>query len=99
VPREAIEQGLERAGWEMDHGFSGHMVIGNNGDLSILIPSQAWQGAVPEYELYDAQRNVVCRVGVIPTPLRAGMLLEEHGEDAFVVDEKEAWATSSTNCY
>jgi len=52
-----------RAGWEVDYGCLGHLVIGNAGDLSILIPSEPWQGAPPIYELYDAQRNIVCRVG------------------------------------
>ncbi len=97
MENETIEQELARTGWEMDYGFWGHLIIGNAGNLSILAPSQAWRGAAPEYELYDAQRNVVCRVRVIPTPLRAGMLLEEHGECAFkdaFVDEQE-WATST----
>ncbi len=93
MEKEAIEQELVRTGWEVDYGFSGHLIIGNAGDLSILTPSQTWQGAaVAEYELYDAHKNIVCRVGMIPTPLRAGMLLEEHGEDAFAGDQQE-WAT------
>ena len=98
MQREAIEQELEKAGWALDYGFSGHLIIGNSGDLYILFPYHMWQGANPQYELYDAQRNVACRVGSIPTPLRAGMLLEEHGEDAFA-DEHEGWLTSSTNYY
>ena len=94
--REAIEQELVRAGWEVDDGFSGHLLIGNAGDLSILTPwGDKWSAAAPQYELYDVQRNVDCRVGVIPTPLRARMLLEEHGESAFV-DEEEEWVTTST---
>jgi hypothetical protein len=90
VKKEAIEQEVARAGWEVDIGFSGHLIIGNAGDLSILTPSQAsWQDAPPPvYELYDAQRNIVCRIGVVPTPLRAEILLEEHGEYA-PVDELE----------
>lgn len=95
MEKEAIEQELVKTGWEVDYGFSGHLVIGNAGDLSILTPSQAWQDAVAKYELYDAHRNVVCRVEVIPTPLRAGMLLEEHGEDAFADDQQE-WAAPAT---
>jgi hypothetical protein len=97
VENEAIEQELARAGWEMDYGFSGHLIIGNAGDLSILAPPQAWWSATPEYELYDVQRNIACRVGVIPTPIRAEILLEEHGAEAFE-DELE-WATSSTTNY
>jgi hypothetical protein len=96
VEKEAIEQEVMRAGWEVDYGFLGHLIIGNAGDLSILTPSQAWQGAPPVYELYDAQRNIACRTRVIPTPLRAEMLLEEHGEYTPVVDDVE-WDTSSMN--
>jgi hypothetical protein len=89
VEKETIEQEMVRAGWEVDYGFLGHLIIGNTGDLSILIPSEVWQGARPMYELYDAHRNIVCRVGVIPSPLQARMLLEEHGEYALVAKEEE----------
>jgi signal transduction histidine kinase len=88
VEREAIEQEVMRTGWEVDYGFSGHLIIGNAEDLSILTPSQAWRSAAPEYELYDAQRHIACRVEMIPTPLQARMLLEEHGEPAFVEEEE-----------
>ena len=94
MEKEAIEQALARAGWEVDYGFSGHLTIGNAGDLSILAPPRDRRGAVPEYEIYDAQRNIACRVEVIPTPIRAGMLLEEHGVDTLLVEEV-GWTTSS----
>ena len=87
--KEAIEHELERAGWKVDDGFSGHLLIGSAEDLSILAPWEDRWGAAPEYEIYDAQRDVVCRVGVIPTPLQARMLLEEHGESAFI--DAEVW--------
>ena len=93
---EAIEKEVVEAGWDLDYGFLGHLIIGNAGDLAILIPSEAWQGARPEYELYDTQRNTVCRVGVIPSPLQARMLLDEHGEPTPVAEAEEEWA-SSTN--
>ena len=85
--REAVEQELERAGWAVDHGFWGHLIIGSAENLSILAPCKDGQivGA-PEYELYDALRNVVCRVKAVPLPLRAQTLLEEHGEDAFAAN-------------
>src|SRR3954471_17062000 len=60
--KEAIEQTLVAADWEVDGGFSGHLLIGNAGDLSILTPWWAWRGADPECELYDVQRNLVCQV-------------------------------------
>lgn len=100
--KEAIEQELERTGWAIDHSFSGHLIIGNSGDLSILAPWSSDEQflASPEYELYDARRNIVCRVRVIPMPLRAKMLLEEHGEDAFLdkqEQEQQEWAPFSTS--
>ena len=82
--KEAIEQTLVTAGWEVDGGFSGHLLIGNAGDLSILTPWWAWRGADPEYELYDVQRNLVCQVEAVPTPTQARRLIEEHGESVFV---------------
>ena len=88
MEREAIEQEVMRTGWEVDYGFSGHLIIGNADDLSILSPSQDRRSGVPEYELYDAQRNIACRVERVPTPLQARMLLEEHGEPAFVREEE-----------
>jgi hypothetical protein len=71
---------LGRAGWEVDGSFSDHLTIGNAGNLCVLIPEQSWQGADPVYELYDVEKNTACWVRMIPTPLRAAMLLEQHGE-------------------
>jgi hypothetical protein len=88
--REAIEQNLISAGWEVDGGFSEHLLIGNAGELSILIPWWARRDAEDaEYELYDAQKNRVCRIEAVPTPLQARMLLEEHGESAFLQEGVE----------
>jgi hypothetical protein len=93
VSKGAIAEELKRAGWEVDYGFSGHLLIGNAGELSLLIPWWVWQDANPEYELYDVQRNLVCRVGTIPRPVYAAMLIEEHGEPAAGAEEDEAaWA-------
>jgi hypothetical protein len=39
-----------------------------------------WETGEPTYELYDAGRNVSYWVHEIPTPERATVLLEEHGE-------------------
>jgi hypothetical protein len=91
VDREAIEQELEKAGWDLDYGFSGHLVIGSAGDLSILTPWTDVQDVTPQYyELYDAHRNLACRVGTIPYPLRAQMLVEEYGE--LLWTEEAEWA-------
>lgn len=78
--REAIERELASAGWRVDDGFAGHLLVGNAGELSVLVPWRVWRGANPAYELYDVEKHVACWVRMIPTPLRARMILEEHGE-------------------
>ena len=78
--REILEQELARADWKIDNSFSEHLAIGNPGSLCILGPEQSWQGADPVYELFDVDKNTACRVQRISTPLRAAMLLEQHGE-------------------
>ena len=80
MDRELLEQELARAGWEVDGSSSEHLAIGNAGNLSVLIPERSWQGADPVYELYDVRKNTACWVRMIPTPFRAVMLLEQHGE-------------------
>jgi hypothetical protein len=78
--QEDIEQGLADAGWELDGSFWGHLIIGYDGDLSILIDLRSWDGNYPAYELYDALRHLSYWVKEIPTPERAARLLKEHGE-------------------
>jgi hypothetical protein len=80
VDREAIEQQLVEAGWEVDGSFAELLAIGNAEEISILVPQWAWQDGMPLYELYDVEKNVACWVWVIPTPLQGAMLLEEYGE-------------------
>jgi hypothetical protein len=80
VDRAALEREVARVGWVLDGGFSEQLIIGNAGDMCILIPERSWQGADPEYELYNIDKNVACWVRVIPTPFFAAMLLQEHGE-------------------
>ena len=79
MDREILEQELARAGWKLDGTFAEHLIIGNAGTLCVLIPERSWQGADPVYELYDVRKNTACWVRMIPTPLRAAMLLEQHG--------------------
>jgi hypothetical protein len=47
VEREAIEQEVMRGGWEVDYGFSGHLIIGNAEDLSILTPLRIGEARLP----------------------------------------------------
>jgi hypothetical protein len=80
----------------VDYGFSGYLLIANAGALSLLTPWWALHNPDDaEYELYDVQRDLACRVGTIPTPLQAGMLLEEHGEPSSSAEQEGAaeWAS------
>jgi hypothetical protein len=80
VTREEIERGLVDAGWELDGSFSDYLIVGEDGDLSILVPQWAWGMDDPLYELCDGEREITYWVREIPTPQQATMLLEEHGE-------------------
>jgi hypothetical protein len=35
---EEIEHGIVDAGWELDGSFSDHLLVGEDGELSILVP-------------------------------------------------------------
>ncbi len=77
---EEIEQSFTSAGWGIDDGFSGHLVVGYSGDtLSILFYPEMLRNEDPVFEILDHMRNVTYWVREIPTPRQAGELLEEHG--------------------
>ncbi len=79
MTREEIEQGFIDAGWELDGGFSEHLIIGENGDQSIVAHRWAWGSEDPVFELSSKERDLTYWVREIPTPRQAGELLEEHG--------------------
>jgi hypothetical protein len=79
VTKEEIEQRFVEAGWELDGGFSGHLVVGEDSDLYLLAHRRAWGAKEPVFELSDTERNLTYWVNVIPTPKEAKELLEEHG--------------------
>jgi hypothetical protein len=79
VSREEIEQALVDAGWELDGSFSDYLLVGEDGDLSILVPRWVWEIDDPVYELCDGEREITYWVREVPTPQQAAMLLEEHG--------------------
>ena len=79
MTRGEIEQDFVEAGWEIDGGFSDHLLIGEDGDLSILAPRWVWGTDDPVFELCDRERNVSYWVREIPTPRQAALLLDEHG--------------------
>ena len=79
--REAIEQRFTRAGWEIDSSFSEYLIIGSNSNsLSILAYAQAREPEDSIFELIDHERNLTYGVQQIPSPQRAGKLLQEHGQ-------------------
>lgn len=80
VDQEKIERGFVDAGWQLDGGFSEHLVIGNDDNLSILANLRFWERDAPIYELYDVERHLSYWVKEVPTPQRAATLMEEHGE-------------------
>jgi hypothetical protein len=78
--KEEIEQSFLEAGWELDGSFSGHLVVGEDSELSILAHRQAWASEDPMFELCDSERNLVYWVKGIPTPAKARQMLDEHGK-------------------
>jgi len=78
--KERIDRKLEEAGWSTDGTFSEHLTIGESGDLCVLVHRSTWVTDEPAYELYDVGRHVSFWVHEVPTPERAAVLLEEHGE-------------------
>ena len=79
MSRKEIEQALVDAGWELDGSFSDYLLVGEDGDLSILVPRWVWEIDEAVYELCDGEREITYWVREIPTPQQAAMLLEEHG--------------------
>jgi len=72
VDRAALEREVASAGWVIESGYSENLIIGNAGDLCILLPERSWQGADTEYELYDVEKNVACWVRAIHNTLLCG---------------------------
>jgi hypothetical protein len=58
VTQQEIEQAFVDAGWELDGSFSDYLLVGEDGDLSILVPQWAWEIDDPLYELCDGEREI-----------------------------------------
>ena len=71
---------MASAGWVIESGFSEQLIVGNAGNLCILLPERSWQGTDTEYELYDVEKNVARWVRAMPTPYYAARLLQECGQ-------------------
>ena len=80
LSKDKIDRELAQAGWETDGSFSGYLAIGESGDLCVLVHRSAREADEPAYELYDADKHLSYRVREVPTPERAAVLLEGHGE-------------------
>jgi hypothetical protein len=83
VAMEEIEQRLTSAGWNIDHSFSGYLVIGYSGyNLSILPYDRGVEENENDYlfEIVDHLSNITYWVREIPTPQQAAELLREHGK-------------------
>ena len=80
---DEIENRFASAGWHLDGGFAGYLVIGYDQDgLSILARKEAWEtdDEDPVFELIDHERNLTYGVWEIPTPEEAREMLREHGQ-------------------
>lgn len=80
LSKDKIDRELADAGWSTDGTFSEHLSIGESGDLCVLVHRSTWETDEPAYELYDVDKHLSYWVHEIPTPERAAVLLEEHGE-------------------
>ena len=79
MDRADLERNLEKAGWKVDTGFAGHMIVGHDDRASILVHSGVGEAADPVFELYHDLKEVTYWVREIPTPDRALELLEQYG--------------------
>lgn len=82
VAMEEIEQRLTSAGWNIDHSFSGYLVIGYSGYNLSILPHRGVgkDDNDPHFEILDHLRNITYWVRAIPTPQQAAELLREHGK-------------------
>jgi hypothetical protein len=79
---EDLEQSIASAGWQIDDGFSGHLVIGNDSsnNVSIVAYLDGWDFDDPLFELLDHETDVAYWVRGVPTPQQAVEMLQENGE-------------------
>ena len=89
---EQIEERFAEAGWCIDNGFPGYLVIGYSGDtLSILARKQELFERYEDdshFEILDHARDVTYWVREVPTPQQAARLLREHGQPPQDWDEE-----------
>ena len=80
-PKE-LEQRIASAGWQIDDGFSGHLVIGDDSsnNVSIVAYLDGWDSDDSLFELLDHEGDSTYWVREVPTPQQAVEILKEHGK-------------------
>jgi hypothetical protein len=81
MANKELEVSIASAGWEIDDGYSGHPVIGNDSGNNVSIGAylDGWDSDDPLFEPLDHERDVTYCVWEIPTPQQAAQMLQEHG--------------------
>ena len=81
MANKELEQRIASAGWEIDDGFSGHLVIGDDSsnNVSIVAYLDGWDSDDPLFELLDHETDVAYWVRDVPTPQQAAQMLQENG--------------------
>ena len=81
APKDVIEQRFANAGWDIDDGFSGYLVIGCSADaVSIVAHQESNETDEALFEVLDHVHNVTYWVGEVPSPEQARTLLREYGK-------------------
>ena len=82
MANKELEQRIASVGWEIDDGFSGHLVIGDDSsnNVSIVAYLDGWDSDDPLFELLDHETDVAYWVRDVPTPQQAAQMLQEHGD-------------------
>jgi hypothetical protein len=82
MANKELEQRIASVGWEIDDGFSGHLVIGDDSsnNVSIVAYLDGWDSDDPFFELLDHETDVAYWVRDVPTPQQAAQMLQENGK-------------------
>ncbi len=80
MTQEEIERDFTAAGWKIAGRSSRHLLVGKDGDLSILAYDFLARTDDPAFQLADTERGLTRWVRTIPSPRIAAVLLERDGE-------------------
>ena len=82
MANKELEQRIASVGWEIDDGFSGHLVIGDDSsnNVSIVAYLDGWDSDDPLFELLDHETDVAYWVRDVHTPQQAAQMLQENGK-------------------